>query len=275
MKSYERANLWISRVVIWFLVLVSVLPLYFVVVASFQQGDAFFSESLLPTSFTLDNYKHVLFNTDFPIWMKNSLFLSVLVAIIQTFLTTLSAYAFSRMRFFGRKYGLMALLILQMFPNFMAVAAIFGALAKLNMMDNVWALVLVLSGGNAFNIWLMKGYLDSLPKELDEAATVDGANTLQIFFRVILPLCLPMLAVVFLFTFIGTASEFVLSSALLRSPENLTLAVGLQQFIKDQFSANWTQFSAAAVMASVPVVVIFMFLQKWIASGLVSGSVKG
>ncbi|MGZ4031122.1 MAG: sugar ABC transporter permease [Tumebacillaceae bacterium] len=275
MKSYERANLWISRVIIWVLVLISILPLYFVVVASFQSGDAFFSESLLPTSFTLDNYKHVLFNTDFPIWMKNSLFLSLIVAVLQTFLTTLAAYAFSRMRFFGRKYGLMALLILQMFPNFMAVAAIFGALAKLDMMDNIWALVLVLSGGNAFNIWLMKGYLDSLPKELDEAATVDGANTMQIFFRVILPLCLPMLAVVFLFTFIGTASEFVLSSALLRSPENLTLAVGLQQFIKNEFSANWTQFSAAAVMASVPVVVIFMFLQKWIASGLVSGSVKG
>jgi arabinogalactan oligomer / maltooligosaccharide transport system permease protein len=275
MKSYERANLWISRVILWVLVLLSILPLYFVVVASFQSGDAFFSESLLPTSFTLDNYRHVLVNTDFPIWMKNSLFLSILVAVLQTFLTTLAAYAFSRMRFFGRKYGLMALLILQMFPNFMAVAAIFGALAKLNMMDNIWALVLVLSGGNAFNIWLMKGYLDSLPKELDEAATVDGANTMQIFFRVILPLCLPMLAVVFLFTFIGTASEFVLSSALLRSPENLTLAVGLQQFIKNEFSANWTQFSAAAVMASVPVVVIFMFLQKWIASGLVSGSVKG
>ncbi|MGZ6507353.1 MAG: sugar ABC transporter permease [Tumebacillaceae bacterium] len=275
MKSYERANLWISRVIIWVLVLISILPLYFVVVASFQSGDAFFSESLLPTSFTLDNYKHVLFNTDFPIWMKNSLFLSLIVAVLQTFLTTLAAYAFSRMRLFGRKYGLMALLILQMFPNFMAVAAIFGALAKLDMMDNIWALVLVLSGGNAFNIWLMKGYLDSLPKELDEAATVDGANTMQIFFRVILPLCLPMLAVVFLFTFIGTASEFVLSSALLRSPENLTLAVGLQQFIKNEFSANWTQFSAAAVMASVPVVVIFMFLQKWIASGLVSGSVKG
>ncbi|MGZ4164451.1 MAG: sugar ABC transporter permease, partial [Tumebacillaceae bacterium] len=157
MKSYERANLWISRVIIWVLVLISILPLYFVVVASFQSGDAFFSESLLPTSFTLDNYKHVLFNTDFPIWMKNSLFLSLIVAVLQTFLTTLAAYAFSRMRFFGRKYGLMALLILQMFPNFMAVAAIFGALAKLDMMDNIWALVLVLSGGNAFNIWLMKG----------------------------------------------------------------------------------------------------------------------
>ncbi|MGZ4134298.1 MAG: sugar ABC transporter permease, partial [Tumebacillaceae bacterium] len=98
MKSYERANLWISRVIIWVLVLISILPLYFVVVASFQSGDAFFSESLLPTSFTLDNYKHVLFNTDFPIWMKNSLFLSLIVAVLQTFLTTLAAYAFSRMR---------------------------------------------------------------------------------------------------------------------------------------------------------------------------------
>ncbi|PWK06002.1 sugar ABC transporter permease [Tumebacillus permanentifrigoris] len=275
MKGYDAFNLWVSRILIWIAVLASVLPLFFVLAASFSSGEAFFSETLIPTTFTMENYKHVLADTNFPTWMKNSLILAFSVGILQTILTSFSSYAFSRMRFFGRKYGLMSLLLLQMFPNFMAVSAIFGLLVKLNLMDNLFALIFVFAGGNAFNIWLMKGYLDSLPKELDEAATVDGANSWQIFWRIVLPLSLPMLAVVFLFSFIGVFSEFVLSSALLKSPENLTLAVGLQQFIKNEFAANWTQFAAAAVMASIPVVVVFSFMQRWIAGGLMSGSVKG
>jgi len=275
MRGYQRVNLWVSRLLIWIFILASMLPLFWVLAASFQTGEAFFSEELIPTTFTLDNYDKVLNESDFPIWLKNSLILATGVAVLQTLLSTVSAYAFSRMRFFGRKYGLMSLLLLQMFPNFMALSAIFGMLAKLDMMDNLWALILVFAGGNAFNIWLMKGYLDALPRDIDEAATVDGANSWQIFTKIVLPLSLPMLAVIFLFSFIGVYAEFVLSSALLKSPENLTLAVGLQQFIKNQFSANWTAFSAAAVLSSLPVVVVFSLLQKWIASGLVAGSVKG
>ncbi|MBL0389356.1 sugar ABC transporter permease [Tumebacillus sp. ITR2] len=275
MKGYDAFNLWISRIIIWIAVLASILPLFFVLTASFSSGEAFFSEQLIPKSFTFENYQHVLTATNFPIWMKNSLILGFSVAVLQTILTALSSYAFSRLRFFGRKYGLMSLLILQMFPNFMAVSAIFGLLVKLDLMDNLFALILVFAGGNAFNIWLMKGYIDSLPRELDEAARVDGANSWQIFWRVILPLSLPMLAVVFLFSFIGVFSEFVLSSALLKTPENLTLAVGLQQFIKNEFAANWTQFAAAAVMASLPVVIVFSIMQRWIAGGLMAGSVKG
>ncbi|MGB8955032.1 MAG: sugar ABC transporter permease [Tumebacillaceae bacterium] len=275
MRAYDRFNLWGSRVLIWFAIIITMLPLYWVVVASFQSGEAFFSESLLPTSFTLDNYSKVLNETDFKSWMTNSLILSTGVALFQTLMTVFAAYAFSRMRFLGRKYGLMTLLILQMFPNFMAISAIFGLVAKFDLMDSIWALMLVMIGGNAFNIWLMKGYLDALPKDIDEAATVDGASHWQIFWRIILPLSVPMLAVIFLFSFIGVYAEFVLSSVLLKSPENLTLAVGLQMFIKNQFSANWTAFSAAAVMVCVPVVVIFMLLQRWIASGLMAGSVKG
>lgn len=275
MRAYDRFNLWGSRVLIWIAIIICMLPLYWVVVASFQSGEAFFSESLLPTSFTLDNYTKVLNETDFKSWMTNSLILSTGVALFQTLMTVFAAYAFSRMRFFGRKYGLMTLLILQMFPNFMAISAIFGLVAKLDLMDSIWALMLVMIGGNAFNIWLMKGYLDALPKDIDEAATVDGASHWQIFWRIIMPLSVPMLAVIFLFSFIGVYAEFVLSSVLLKSPENLTLAVGLQMFIKNQFSANWTAFSAAAVMVCVPIVVIFMLLQRWIASGLMAGSVKG
>jgi arabinogalactan oligomer/maltooligosaccharide transport system permease protein len=275
MRAYDRFNLWVSRVIIWFLIVIMMLPLYWVITASLQTGEAFFSEKLVPTEITFENYAKVLNETDFPTWLKNSLLLSFGVASLQVIVTAISAYAFSRMRFYGRKYGLMTLLILQMFPNFMAMSAIFGMLAKLDLMDNLWALMLVMAGGSAFNIWLMKGYLDALPRDIDEAATVDGANHWQIFWRIILPLSLPMLAVIFLFSFIGVYAEYILSSLLLKSPENLTLAVGLQQFIKNQFAANWTAFAAAAVLACVPIVVIFMLLQRYIASGLVAGSVKG
>jgi arabinogalactan oligomer/maltooligosaccharide transport system permease protein len=145
----------------------------------------------------------------------------------------------------------------------------------LNLIDQFWALIILLAGGSAYNIWLLKGFIDSLPRELDEAAMVDGASHWQVFKKIIIPLSTPMLAVIFLFSFIGVYSEFIMTSALMKDGGNQTIATGLRSFINNQFSAHWTQFSAAAVMASIPVAVIFMILQKFIAKGLTSGAVKG
>lgn len=142
-------------------------------------------------------------------------------------------------------------------------------------MDNFLVLILILAGGSAYNIWLMKSYIDGLPRELDEAAFVDGAGHWTVFTKIILPLALPMLVVIFLFSFIGTYSEFMISSIVLQSPENYTLALGLQTFINNQFSAHWTLFSAASVLSSLPIMIIFMLLQKYIQSGLAAGAVKG
>jgi arabinogalactan oligomer / maltooligosaccharide transport system permease protein len=273
MRRQDRLTLWGNRVIVWILLILVLFPVLWVIEASFAPGNSFFSDSLFPGSFTLQNYKDVFQTTDFLLWLRNSLLVCTTVAILQVLLTSTSSYAFSRLRFFGRKYGLVTLLILQMFPNFMAVAAIFGMLSKFNMLDNLWAYILVLTGGSAYNVWLLKGYMDTIPKALDEAAIVDGANTIQVFWRIILPLSAPMLTVIFLFTFIGNYSEFILSSALLQDQSNFTIAIGLQQFIKDQFAKNWTQFSAAAIMASLPLVIITMLVQRWIA-GIVAGAVK-
>lgn len=134
---------------------------------------------------------------------------------------------------------------------------------------------MVLAAGSAFNIWLLKSYMDGIPKELDEAAFVDGAGHFTTFFRIVLPLATPELVVIFLFSFIGTYSEYVISSVFLQSPGNFTLAIGLQSFITNQFAAHWTLFAAAAVLASLPIMLIFMMLQKYIQNGLTAGGVKG
>ncbi|WBW95510.1 sugar ABC transporter permease [Oceanirhabdus sp. W0125-5] len=275
MKKHEKISLWAGRVFIWFAILLVLFPVFWIVTASLRTGDAFFSSDLLPKEITFDNYINVFKETGFATWIKNSVVIASCVASLQLLMSITSAYAFSRMRFKGRKYGLMSLLILQMFPAMMTLAAIYGILYKYDLIDNKIALILILSGGSAYNIWLLKGFIDGIPKALDEAAMVDGASHWQIFTKIILPLSRSMLAVIFLFSFIGIYSEFVISSVALKSPENYTLAIGLNSFIKNEFAANWTQFAAAAIMGALPVVGLFVALQKYIAKGLVAGAVKG
>lgn len=274
-RKGDRRYLWISRIVIWIAIAFMIYPVLWIVMSSFSKGDSFFLSSLFPKHLSTENYKKLFTETDFTKWILNSLLLCVSVSVIQLILTCTSAYAFSRMRFPGRKYGLMSLLILQVFPSSMALAAYYIIIYKYNLMDNFLVLILILAGGSAYNIWLMKSYIDGLPRELDEAAFVDGAGHWTVFTKIILPLALPMLVVIFLFSFIGTYSEFMISSIVLQSPENYTLALGLQTFINNQFSAHWTLFSAASVLSSLPIMIIFMLLQKYIQSGLAAGAVKG
>ena len=157
----------------------------------------------------------------------------------------------------------------------MAVAGYYILIYKFGLVDSGVALIFVLSGGSAYNIWLLKSYIDGLPKELDEAAMVDGATQFEVFYKIIIPLARPQMAVIFLFSFIATYSEYVITSIFLQTPGNMTLALGLQTFISDQFAAHWTLFSAAAVISSIPILILFMFLQRFIQSGLVAGGVKG
>lgn len=275
MKTGEKRVLWISRVIIWITILAVLFPAFWIFMASFSKGDSFFMTSLVPSQLGLDNYINLFQETDFVLWVVNSLKLCLVVAAIQLILTSLAAYAFSRMRFPGRTKGLLALLVLQVFPNSMALAGYYILIYRFGMADNFIAIVLVLAAGSAFNIWLLKSYMDGIPKELDEAAFVDGASHFKAFITIILPLAVPELVVIFLFSFIGTYSEYVISSVFLQSPKNFTLAIGLQSFITNQFAAHWTLFAAAAVLASLPIMIIFMLLQKYIQNGLTAGGVKG
>lgn len=279
--SKQRTTAWASRVVLWFFVAIVLFPILAIFSASVTAGTGFATTELLPKSVTFQNYVDLINKTDFIEWVKNSLILCISVAVIQIAMTMPAAFAFSKLRFSFRGQGLMSLLILQMFPTTMALPAILTVCINLedyigiSGTDNILIIILLLCGGSAYNIWLMKGYMDGIPKELTEAAYVDGATTMQVFLKIILPLMRNMILVIFLFAFIGAYSEFIFSSALLKDPEVQTLATGLRGFIKDKFSSNWTQYSAAAILASVPVVALFMGLQKFVASGLTAGSVKG
>lgn len=271
----DARSLWISRVVIWITIILVIFPALWIVMSSFSSGDSFFLSSLFPKKLSTEHYADLFRETDFVLWVWNSLKLCLIVACIQLALTSLAAYAFARLRFTGRKYGLMALLILQVFPNSMAVAGYYILIYKFGLVDSSIALIFVLAGGSAFNIWLLKSYIDGIPVELDEAAMMDGANQFQVFYKVILPLATPQLAVIFLFSFIATYSEYVITSIFLQTPGKMTLALGLQSFISDQFAAHWTMFSAAAVISSLPIMIVFMCLQRFIQNGLVAGGVKG
>ncbi|ELC8387110.1 ABC transporter permease subunit [Clostridium perfringens] len=275
LRPAERRMAWISRIFIWFMLLVVLFPVFAVVSASMAKGEVFTQTTLIPSALTLENYAKVLTETNFLIWVKNSLIICVVVSIIQLLLTVPMAFAFSRLKFWGRKNGLMMLLLLQMFPAAMTLPAILALAYRLDGMDHIITLIIIQAGAGAFNVWLLKGAIDGIPKELTEAAYVDGASTFQTFTMIILPLLRNMLLVIFLFTFIGAYSEFIFASSLLKSPESLTLAVGMQQFITNNFSANWTQYSAAAIMASIPIVAFATIAQKYMAKGLTAGSVKG
>ena len=274
-KPSEKRIAWASRVVIWIMMAIVLIPIMAVLSASMAKGNSFTQMSIFPTTFTMDNYIKVLTETKFLIWVENSLIVCLSVAILQLFMTIPAAFAFSKLKFKGRKYGLMGLLILQMFPTTMALPAILSVAYNYDMMDKLGGLIILLAVGSAYNIWLMKGYMDGVPKELSEAAYIDGATTFQVFTKIILPLIKNMIIVIFIFAFVGAYSEFLFTSALIKDPFVETLATGMRGFIKDKYSANWTQYSAAAMMASLPVVIISVVSQKFFAQGLTAGSVKG
>jgi len=264
----------ISQVILWIAIFFALFPAVLILTASFSDGQSFFSSSLFPKTLSFENYYKLFHTTNFSKWVINSLTLCLCVSIIQLFITGTSGYAFSRMRFPGRKNGLLTLLVLQVFPSSVAVAGYYILIYRFNLSDNMLALMLVLAGGSAFNIWLLKSYIDTIPRELDEAAFVSGAGHFLVFVKIILPLARPQLAVIFVFSFISTYSEYVISSIFLNNPANHTLAVGLRTFITNEFAANWTMFAAASVLSSLPIMVMFMFMQRFIQKGLASMGVK-
>ena len=281
--QWLKSNGW-RHAIAWVAVAFAVTPVLWVVSAAFTTNPTISSGSLIPSQPTLDNFTRLLNNADQPYvdWYINTMLLAVIVALFTVLIGAGAAYAFSRFRFKGRKVGLMFLLLVQMFPQFLALVAIYLIMAQVSDvfsgigLDSLIGLGLVyLGGAMGINAWLIKGFFDTIPMEIDESAKVDGASHGQIFWGIILPLAAPVLAVVGLLSVIFTINEFVIASALLQSPQKLTLAVGLQQFIGEKYSENWGPFAAGALLAAIPVVLLFIFLQKFIVGGLTQGSVKG
>ena len=267
------------------LVIIVLLPVWFIV-ASALSGQNDIIKTFAPPHRSLENFSR-LFDTKsvhFTDWVRNTLLVCSVTSTINVLVGGLGAYAFSRMRFKGRRAALLTLLMIQVFPSFLALSAIYYIMSKITDyapaigIGTPWALILVYSGGAlGINAWLIKGFFDTLPKELDESAMIDGATHTQIFFKIILPLAVPALAVVFMLSFIGTMNDFIMASLMLGAePKNQTLAVGLYQFISGAgYENKWGAFTAGSLLAAVPVVIIFISLQKYIVNGLTAGSVKG
>lgn len=213
-------------------------------------------------------------------WLLNSIIVALTVALIMVAASAFAAYPFSRMRFFGRRQGLLALLLIQMFPSVMFMIALYALLQFLGRyipvlgLDTLGGLILVYSGGIAFNIWLIKGYFDTIPDTLEEAALIDGATRFQTFYKIVIPLARPILAVIAILTFMSIFNEFVLAKIMLQSINRWTYAVGLWQF-SGRFETAWGPFTAAALVGAVPMLLFFLILQDYIVGGLTKGAVKG
>jgi arabinogalactan oligomer/maltooligosaccharide transport system permease protein len=283
MTKWLRENLW-RHITGWIMCAFAVFPLYLVLLSAFNESGSLQVTSFLPREISFANFD-VLFNDEripYLTWMKNSLLISGFVAIVSVVIGAASAFAFSRLRFKGKKFGIQLLLLIQMFPAILAISAVYVIMERvykfapsLGIGTQAGLILIYLGGAMGVNIWLLKGFVDSIPAELDEAAKIDGASAMQTYWQIFVPLTAPVLAVVSLLSFIGTFNEFILARLFLIEVESRTVAVGLQQFIGGQYSENWGPFAAGSIIASIPIVVIFLSLQKYIISGLTAGSVKG
>jgi arabinogalactan oligomer/maltooligosaccharide transport system permease protein len=260
----------------------AIFPILFVVSSALNPRGTLSSSTLIPTAVSTVNFENLFANTDFEYWFVNSIVIATVSAVSAMFLSALAAFAFSRYRFRGRRGGLLFLLLVQMFPQFLAVVTIYLMFTTITELypplgfNTWWGLTLLYMGGAlGVNTWLMKGFFDTIPKDLDESARVDGATHTQIFFGIIFPLVRPILAVVGLLSFIGTINEFLMANIFLTQSESKTLAVGLYGLIAGERNSNFGVFSAGTLLTAIPTVALFFSLQKYIVGGLTAGAVKG
>ena len=257
-------------------------PILFVVSAAFNPLGTLSSTDLIPAQFGFQNFENLFTKTEFFRWFFNSLLIAGLGALLSLSMATTAAYAFSRFRFTGRRPGLLFLLIVQMFPAFLAIVALYIMFTKITDLypiigfNTPWSLILLYMGGAlGVNTWLIKGFFDTVPRELDESARVDGASHHTTFVQIILPLVIPILVVVGLLGFISAINEFLMASVFLTEDDAKTLAVGLYGLIAGERNANFGMFAAGTLLTAIPTVLLFYSLQRWIAGGLTSGAVKG
>jgi arabinogalactan oligomer/maltooligosaccharide transport system permease protein len=249
-----------------------------------RPNDTLLTTSLriIPENATLDNYRKVLFGdpanyrqSDFFLWVWNSFSIVMVTSIISVILAAVSAYAFSRFRFPGRSAGLIFLFTTQMIPAGMLLLPLFIMLARLKMINTSLGLIIAYSvSAVPLTIWTLKGYYDTIPVDLEEAALIDGASRMTVFTRIILPLSSPALAIAFLFSFMGGWSEYLVARVVLQKNELFTWPLGIFTFAQ-QFTVSWGQFAAASVLIAIPVMALFLYSSKWLISGLTLGSVKG
>lgn len=288
----QRLRLVLAHLFLLLLCAAVVFPFLVVISVSLRPGN-FASGSLIPPAISLEHWRFVLglpypgpdgqpILPDLPVmrWLWNSVKVALLSATVTLLLSTTASYALARIRFRGRQQLLTGLMLMQMFPAVLALVAIYAIFDRIGTafpaigLNTHWALVLAYSGGIAMHVWTLKGYYDTLPGEIEEAARVDGATPWQAFWRVLLPMAVPILVVVFMLAFIGAVIEYPVASVLLSQQDQLTLAVGSKLFVQEH-NFRWGDFAAAALLSGLPITTVFLLAQRWMIAGLAAGGVKG
>ena len=278
-SSTKRKRMISHSLTYLYLLILSVIilfPLMVTVSSAFKVGNVTAFTLDLKSQFSLENFRRLFHETLYVRWYLNTLWVAVWTMLIQVLVVTLTGYAYSRYNFVGRKKSLIFFLIIQMVPTTASLTAFFVMAWLFHALNEYWFLIMIyVGGGIPMNAWLMKGYFDTVPFDLDESARLDGAGHLRIFGQIILPLVRPMIAVQALWAFMGPFGDFMLAKFLLRDQKAYTVAVGLQTFISDSKKPEVTLFAAGAILIAVPISILFFLLQKNFVSGLTSGRTKG
>jgi ABC-type maltose transport system permease subunit len=282
-KARRTISVGIRLIVALFLVVFSIFPILWVISASLNPTGSLATQKLIPENPGFDNYNTLITSGQFPFWtwFGNSLKIATITSVLSLAITTAAGYAFSRFRFNGRQTMLKGILLIQVFPALLAIVATFlmisqvgDAIPAIGLNTHASLILIYLGGAMGINIWLMKGFLDTIPRDIDESAMVEGATDWQIFTQLILPLLRPILIVIMILNYIGTYGEFILARVLLKSNEQYTLMVGLQIFAGAQFNQRWGVFAAGALIGALPIMIIYLLLQDQIVGGLTQGAVK-
>lgn len=250
-------------------------PVIWIVGSAFNPGSSLASATAIPKHPTLNNFIKLIQETDYERWYMNTLSIAVVNMIVSVLLVGTMGYVFARLKFAGKRVGLLTILILQMFPSFMGMIAIYVFFLNFGLLNEPLALVIIYSAGQIpYNTWLIKGYLKNVSTSLDEAAEIDGASKLQIYTKIILPIMFPILTFVAITQFMCPWFDYILPSFLISSTEKKTLAVGLYELINTQTNTNFTMFAAGSVLVAAPIALLYLFLQKYLIEGLSAGANK-
>lgn len=280
MKIKKAIDFVVTHAALLVLSVIWVLPIFWVLLTSFRAEAGSFTPYFWPKGFTLNNYINLFSDTKqfyFAKWFLNTLIVAIFSCIISTFYTLATSYCISRLRFKMRKPFMNLALILGMFPGFMSMIAVYYILKGIGISQSLIALILVYSGGAGLGFYISKGFFDTIPKALDEAAIIDGATKFQVFYKVILPLSKPMIIYTVLTSFMAPWMDYIFASVIMGDNyNNYTVAIGLAKMLDRQFiNTYYTQFAAGSILVSIPIALVFISMQKYYIEGIASGSVKG
>jgi len=277
MNSKRFLRLFLTYLALTVFAAIAVYPILQVVTISLRPADRLLSTSLeiIPDNASFKNYVDLFADRPFLLWMGNSIFVSLVVTLTGVVLAAMTGYAFSRFTFIGKKIGLLSLLTTQMFPATMLLLPLYIMLIKLGLINTYLGVITIYTAtALPFTIWTMKGYYDTIPYSLEEAARIDGCNQFQAFYKIILPLAAPALVITALFSFMTAWAEYLVAAQILQDSSLWTLPLGLKSF-ESNMSTEWGLYGASSIIVTIPVVILFLALSKYLVSGLTLGSVKG